>query len=99
MKHTLTNPVKLLLEQADYLGFTCSREAADFILANVDWYVLLKDVKFKDHERVIINSWRNDTVASELVRCTQKPIPTCSSINYFESPSFGGKVSKTGGSD
>lgn len=99
MKHSLPNPVKILLEQADYLGFSCSREAAEYILANADWYLLLKDVSFKEYERPAINAWRDETLANELVRCTHKPIPGPPSINLFGSSSFGGKVSKTGDHD
>lgn len=99
MKHTLPTPVKLLLEQAEYFGFSCSREAAEYILANADWYLLLKDVSFKEYERAAINAWREESLANELVRCTHKPITPCASVNLHATSSFGGKVSKTGDHD
>lgn len=93
MKHSLPTPVKSLLEQADYLGFGCLREAAEYILANVDWYLLLKDVKLKDYERVIINAWREEMISTEVIRCTMKVVPPCPSMNLRSTDAFGGKVS------
>lgn len=99
MKHTLPNPVKSLLDQADNFGFSCSREAAEYILANADWYLLLKDVSFKEYERAAINAWREVMLGHEVRRGAYTPVSTCSSIDLFESPSFGGKVSKQGFDD
>lgn len=99
MKHTLPNPVKSLLDQADNLGFTCLREAAEYILANADWYLLLKDVSFKEYERDIINVWRQETLECEVIRCTMKVVPPCPSMNLRSTDAFGGKVSKQGTHD
>lgn len=99
MKHSLPNPVKSLLDQADNLGFTCLREAAEFVLANADWYLMLKDVKYADYERNAINAWRHEMVTNEKVRCTQKIVPPCPSMNFGSTDAFGGKVSKTGSTD
>jgi hypothetical protein len=99
MKHELPNNVKQLLEEQDNLGFDHVREAAEYVLANPDWYIQLKGVKYKDYERLCINTWRSDMIANEIIRCTNKPVPPCSSINYWSSASFGGKVSKQGGDD
>lgn len=99
MNHSLPRHVRILLEEWEYLGFKNLRESAEFVLANSDWHRLVKDFKFEVDHLITISIWRVEMLGHEARRSTYTPVSTCSSINLFESPSFGGKVSKQGTHD
>lgn len=93
MNHSLPRHVRILLKEWEYLGFKNLRESAEFVLANADWYLLVKGVKFKENHLRVVAAWREEMQGHEVRRDVTKTGPTCASINLFESPSFGGKVS------
>lgn len=64
MTHSLTPEISSLLDKWDNLGFTCKRQAADFILANKDWPELVRQTFFEEETR-LVNEWRDRTIASE----------------------------------
>lgn len=99
MKHSLPNDVRLLLKEWEYLGFNNLRESADFVLANAEWNILVRGIEFKENHLAVVAAWRDVMLGHEVRRGVQTVVPTCSSIDLFSSPSFGGKVSKTGFDD
>ena len=65
MTHTLPTTIAAILDKWDLLGFTCRREAAEFVLANKDWQDLVKDTVFEKEDVERANNWRADTIYQE----------------------------------
>lgn len=64
MTHTLPSEIAILLDKWDNLGFTCKKEAAEFILANKDWNELVKEV-IEEVDCKVVNVWRERIINVE----------------------------------
>lgn len=62
MTHSLTPEVSALLEKWDNLGFTCKKQAAEFILANENWNELVKGTALDKKDTQVVNEWRINAI-------------------------------------
>lgn len=62
MTHPLPHHIAAILETWDNLGFTCKREAAEFIVANENWNELVKDTDLDKKDTQVVNEWRINAI-------------------------------------